>query len=200
MEWVARRWNHRRQSRSILPLLSIVPAIPEYFNWNCEERSDSAGFLAKNPNNDTTGFGCTPLCRWGAFSVCGVHFICQRCTPGRRCCTPAVITAFSVKAASQRMNGYLSFRKRVRFGLRSHNLSSQPLHLIIIQQKRILALRLLSTSKPQTKTMQDCNQLFKHQTVRLSRISQNSTKQLARLEAVFQLSRGKQPGAESKLN
>ena len=54
--------------------------------------------VAKNPNNDTTRFGCTPLCRWGAFLVCGVHFICQRCTPGRRCCTPAVITEFSVKS------------------------------------------------------------------------------------------------------
>ena len=30
--------------------------------------------LAKNPNNDTTGFGCTPFYRWGAFSVCGVYF------------------------------------------------------------------------------------------------------------------------------
>ena len=30
--------------------------------------------MAKNHNNDTTDFGCTPFCRWGAFSICGVHF------------------------------------------------------------------------------------------------------------------------------
>ena len=54
--------------------------------------------LAKNPNNDTADFGCTPFYRWGAFTICGVHFICQRCTPGRRHRIPAVITAFSVKS------------------------------------------------------------------------------------------------------
>ena len=31
-------------------------------------------FMTKNPNNDTAGFGCAPFCRWGAFSICGVHF------------------------------------------------------------------------------------------------------------------------------
>ena len=31
------------------------------------------GFLAKNPNNDTTRFGCTPLCRWGAFYLSAMH-------------------------------------------------------------------------------------------------------------------------------
>ena len=36
-------------------------------------------FMAKSPNNDTADFGCTPFYRWGAFSVCGVHFICQTC-------------------------------------------------------------------------------------------------------------------------
>ena len=39
--------------------------------------SKSGVFMAKNPNNDTADFGCTPLCWWGAFSVCGVHFIYQ---------------------------------------------------------------------------------------------------------------------------
>lgn len=61
--------------------------------------------MAKNPNNDTASFRCTPFLQvgcisdfWGAFPACGVHSICQRCTPGCRHCTPAIITAYSVKS------------------------------------------------------------------------------------------------------
>ena len=51
-----------------------VQKIPRKVRKTPDFQSKSGVFMAKNPNNDTTRFGCTPLCRWGAFSVCGVHF------------------------------------------------------------------------------------------------------------------------------